>query len=177
MSRPSEDELRRFRAGDEALYRRLVAGHSPRLLALARSFARDMDEAHDLLQETWQRIYRKRDRFDGSGTWMGWFYAVCRNVCLARSRHRRPEERLDEQTAGPARANPATDAERLELRRSIYTAVMELPPRERDVVVLRLVEGRSTRETASELGCAEGTVKAALHHALRKLQGRMGDST
>ena len=50
---------------------------------------------------------------------------------------------------------------------------MELPERERDIVVLRMLYQRSIRETAEALGCAEGTVKAALHHALKKLQNSM----
>jgi RNA polymerase sigma factor (sigma-70 family) len=50
---------------------------------------------------------------------------------------------------------------------------MELPDRERDVVILRMLEGRSTREAAEALGCAEGTVKATLSHALKKLHSSM----
>ena len=50
---------------------------------------------------------------------------------------------------------------------------MDLSESERDVVVLRMLEQRSTRETADALRCAEGTVKATLHHALKKLQHSM----
>ncbi len=50
---------------------------------------------------------------------------------------------------------------------------MDLPERERDVVVLRMLYERSTRETAEVLGCAEGTVKSTLPHALKKLQVSM----
>ncbi len=55
----------------------------------------------------------------------------------------------------------------------VRTALMDLSERERDVVVLRMLEQRSTHETADALRCAEGTVKATLHHALKKLQHSM----
>ena len=63
--------------------------------------------------------------------------------------------------------------ERSALRESINRALMEIPERERDVVVLRMLHERSTQETAAAFGCAEGTVKSTLHHALKKLQVSM----
>ena len=57
-----------------------------------------------------------------------------------------------------------------DFRRDLNAAIMQLPDRERDVVILRLLDQRSTVETAAALGCAEGTVKAALHHAVGKLR-------
>lgn len=72
MSSLSRGELQRFHAGDEQLFRRLVDELSPRLLAVTRSFSRDLDEAHDLLQETWQRAYTKRGSFRGEGSILAW---------------------------------------------------------------------------------------------------------
>lgn len=173
--RLSEEELRRFRSGDAAHFRELVEVWSPRLLAVVRPFARDMDEAQDLLQETWRRIYEKRATYMGTGTLLGWFYAVCRNVCLGlRRRENWRGGSAEGMTEGPAGlAEPEPAAERVALRRSLQRAIMELPEREREVVILRLLGSRSTRETAEALGCAEGTVKAALHHAVIKLQAAL----
>ncbi len=156
------------------MFRRIVDAHSPRLLAAARPFAADADEAHDLVQRTWHRAYQRRRAYSGSGTLLGWLYAVCRNECLGEARSRETRERW-EQRAAAARAttDPHQELERIELHRSIWRALMELPARERDVVILRMLEQHSTRETARLLGCAEGTVKAALHHALQKLKGPM----
>ena len=60
--------------------------------------------------------------------------------------------------------------ERLSLREALMDAVLELSERQREVVLLRLVEGRSTAEAAELLECAEGTVKATLHQATLKLR-------
>ncbi len=176
MSSLTEHDLRRFRAGDEAMFRRVVHEYSPRLLAFVRPFAADLDDAHDLLQEMWHRAYEKRQSFVGSGTLLGWLYAVSRTVCLTVVERRVSRDRLGgaaAQTAAMIQQDPHLVAEHSALRESINRAVMELPERERDIVVLRMLYQRSTRETAEALGCAEGTVKAALHHALKKLQNSM----
>ena len=69
-----------------------------------------------------------------------------------------------------ALAPPDDGAKRAELRGKLVDAVADLPPRERDAVELRLVQGLSTKKAAQRMECAEGTVKAALHHARQKLQ-------
>ncbi|MCZ6916258.1 MAG: RNA polymerase sigma factor [Gemmatimonadetes bacterium] len=176
MIRLTGHELTRFHDGDELLFRRVVESWSPRLLAAVRPFATDLDDAHDLLQEAWQRAYEKRTAYTGTGTLIGWLYAVCRNVCLtALERRKSREQRIPNahDLALSAPRHPGDIVENAELGESINRAIMELPDRERDVVVLRLVEQRSTSETAELLGCAEGTVKAALHHAVKKLQSSM----
>ena len=165
-------ELDAFRRGDSALYRRLVECHSPRLLAIALAYTGDSDEAHDAVQEVWVRAYRSRDQLQSAGSFLGWLMTISRNVC--HSRGRRAEVRARDATGVPGAAPgtpPETDAgaERAELRSVVADAIAQLPPRQRDTVVLRILEARTTRETATLLGCAEGTVKASLHQALQNL--------
>lgn len=169
------DDALRFREGDAGVFRRVVDGCSPRLLAVTRSFATDDDDAHDLLQETWRRAWQRRETFRSTGSIQGWLYAVCRSVCLS---HRAKRSRVDVPAAvgalaAPESASPAAAAEQSELRAAIHLALMELPERERDVAWLRLVDGFTIRETAEALSIADGTVKATLHHAIRKLRTSM----
>ncbi len=176
LIRLTEDELARFHAGDHELFRRVVEECSPRLLAFVRPFAADSDGAHDLLQDMWRRAYEKRRTFRGTSTLIGWLYAICRNLGLAAARKRVFRESVALDPADHTGSQPDTPdvaTEHAELRVSINRALMDLPDRERDVVVLRLLDGKSTRETSQVLSCAEGTVKAALHHALKKLQSSM----
>ncbi len=171
------EEVAAIHRGDRDVLRRLIAGYSPRRLAVTRSFADDLDDAHDLLQDVWLRIYEKRTDFRGSGTFLGWALSVCRNVCIDRVQQRATRSRLldagVERVAKPFDVAADDLTHRGELRRALRKALMELPPRERDVVILRLLEGRTVRETAHRLKCAEGTVKATLHHALTKLRSSM----
>ena len=164
----TREALEKFWAGDPQTYRKLVDRYSPRLLGVTRSFARDLDHAHDLLQDSWVRAYEKRCQFTGAGSLFGWLYAITRSVCLGDARRPGRKSPLTESLASGDAAD--REAEGTELRAALLEAVFELPDRERDIVVHRLIDGDSTRATAAALGCAEGTVKAGLHHALAKLR-------
>ncbi len=176
MTTLDPNDLPSFYAGDDLLFRHLVERHTPRLLAFVRPFADGEDDAEDLVQETWQLVYRKRETFSGTGTLMGWIYSIARNVCLGR-RRRVAARSAASPDPGPHMGTETVLADRVvedaEFRRDLNSAIMQLPERERDVVILRLVEQRSTRETATTLDCAEGTVKAALHHAIHTLRVTM----
>jgi len=165
-------ELEAFWRGDSRLFRRIVEAASPRLLGSVRPYVRDLDEARDLVQETWHRAFLRRRDFRGDGSLVGWLLAIARNV--ARAHVRAPASRFESQTEiGESPGHPEPDLEVLELRRALLNAVDELPERERETLVYRLVLELSTRETAARLGCAEGTVKAALSHAVVKLRAAM----
>ena len=156
-------DLARFHAGDDAYFADLVRIHSPRLRPYLRRFDGDPD---DLLQEVWLRAYRKRASFAATGSFIGWLLSICRTVGL---RGQKRHEPLHDDVAHSE--HDPIEALELERRRdSFRAAVQELPERQRDVVLLRIVEGRTTAETARILSCAEGTVKATLHHAIANLQ-------
>ena len=159
-----------FRAGDDATFRALVHAESSRLLAIVRRYAQDDAEADDLLQQSWLAIYRSRAQFDARGSLAGWMMAVCRNTCLSYARRRHVAPVTVPLAPGDDDASvPPPDAA-VNVADAINDAIAGLAPRERDVALLRLVEGLSTREVAERLGCAEGTVKATLHRATAKLR-------
>ncbi len=167
----------RFCAGDQALFRDLVREMSPRLLHLIRSYARDDAHAADLLQASWIQIYRKRARFSGTGSFLGWALAVCRNVCRMEARKRRGVRpvRLDEygdlQDSGPG---PAEVHIQRQQASALYVALERLPVRERDAIVLRIIEGKSTAEVAHILAVKEASVRSLVHRGLKKLRRMSG---
>ncbi|MGH7576259.1 MAG: RNA polymerase sigma factor [Longimicrobiales bacterium] len=175
----SADDLARFHRGDLSFFDRLVRELSPRLLCLLRAFAPDPDDAADLLQDTWTRAFEQRHSFRGDGSLLGWLAAIGRNLALARRRRSglAPRVPIDATICSAALraagASPFDEAAAEERRRKLREAVLELPDRQRDVIILRVLEDRTTRETAESLGCAEGTVKATLNRALRKLEARL----
>ncbi|HEX9105721.1 MAG TPA: sigma-70 family RNA polymerase sigma factor [Longimicrobiales bacterium] len=173
---PVPDDVARFRAGDAAAFGDLWARCSPYLAAVAQPFAADRQDLADLLQQTWARIYERRKEFDGRGSLLGWMMTVCRRECLGRTR--REKVRWAAEAAYVAGQEAGADPEPEPLssaeRRSVHAAVAALPPRQRDAVLLRILDGRSTRETAVLMGCAEGTVKALLHQGVQNLRERMG---
>jgi RNA polymerase sigma-70 factor (ECF subfamily) len=165
-------DLGRFHAGDEALFAKLVDAYSPRLLPQLRRYAGSDVDAHDLLQELWLRAYRKRASFDGRGSFVGWLLMVARSVGMTavRKREREPVTQDLQDVAADS------DSDTGPLRDAVRDAVLALPERQRDVVLLRLVEGMNTAETARRLQCAEGTVKATLHQATRKLREQLQET-
>jgi RNA polymerase sigma factor (sigma-70 family) len=173
------DELRRFREGDPELFRQLVQRESPRLLHYACHLTRDRRAADELVHETWVHAFRKRHGYGAAGPLLSWLVAICRSRfqqgVRAESRQGALAARAakaDEWHAEPAAAKTV---EREELRGRLAAALARLPDRQRDVVVCRLVEELSTRETAARLDVAEGTVKATLHQALRALRSLLGE--
>ena len=159
-------DLDRFHAGDEALFAELVAAYSPRLLPQLRRYAGADADAEDILQEVWLRTYSKRKTFDGRGSFFGWLLTVSRTVGIAAVRKRMRDPGVEGLPEVAARGDPDAGM----LGDTLRDAVLALSARQREVVLLRLVEGMSTAETACLLRCAEGTVKATLHQATRKLQ-------
>lgn len=167
-----EFDLLRFHSGDESLFTELVTAYSQRLMPLLRRYAGPEGDADDLLQEVWLRVYRKRQQFDGRGSLLGWLLAVSRTVGITEARKRAGEPPFHDLPDVAARFHP----DEVVLRETLREAVLALPERQRDVVILRLVEGMSTAETARRLQCAEGTVKATLHHATKKLREHLKET-
>ena len=158
-------DLDRFHAGDERLFTELVRSYSPRLLPHLRRYSQSADtDINDLLQEVWLRAFQKRRGFDGRGSLFGWLLTICRTVGMSAVRKHAQVAPVTEMSATMPDVNRNLERTRL------HEAVDELPERQRDVVILRVVEDKSTAETARILGCAEGTVKAALHAAMHKLK-------
>ncbi len=173
MNLEQDLDIARFRTGNHLVFRTIVERYSPRLLALVRSFVDDGDEAHDLLQDVWRRAYIKRRTFAGTGTLLGWLLTIARTVGLANVERRKSRARFDPDPSlhmGSSGPDPSHIAEQRELAHSIRRALLGLADREREVVILRMLEQRTTRESAALLDCAEGTVKASLHSALKKLR-------
>ena len=163
-------DIDRFHAGDERLFAELVRTYSPRLLPQLRRYARVDGAVDDLLQDVWLRAFQKRRGFDGRGSLFGWLLTICRTVGLASVSRRGEEIDMEdiERIASPDELEPAIHR-KLEHGR-LRAAIESLPARQREVVLLRVTEDRSTAEAARILGCAEGTVKASLHAAIHKLQ-------
>ncbi|HET9439841.1 MAG TPA: sigma-70 family RNA polymerase sigma factor [Longimicrobiales bacterium] len=162
-------DIERFHEGDERLFAELVRAYSPRLLAYLRKFNDGSYDA-DLLQDVWLRAFQKRRGFDGRGSLFGWLLTICRTVAL---RNASMEQRYADLGAVEnvlSSATPATDSDAFSERARLQQAIERLPARQREVVLLRIIEDRSVADTARTLGCAEGTVKAALHTAIRRLQ-------
>lgn len=138
----------------------------------------DRDEARDLAQDVFVRVYRNLDRYQ-PGTFEGWLYRITKNLFLDRVRRRkrvRLEPLPEEEWRQPSDLAPGP-AERIEtgmLRGDLEQALSELPPLFRTAVVLCDVQGLSYEEVAEATGWPLGTVRSRIHRGRRLLRRRLG---
>lgn len=174
MINESDAELvKRFQRGDIAAFECFIERYQDRLYRLARVFLYEGQSADDAVQEVLIRAYRGLPAFRFASKPFSWMYRVLKNVCSEMNRRAGREAMPSQQT------EPAIDEARLYEQRQclqqVYDALSELGRRERDVVLLRVFEGCSEKETATILGVRPGTVKTLLHRGLKKLREKHGE--
>lgn len=170
VDEPSDTELvRRFQGGDSAAFHQFVCRFQDPVYRLAAVWLDDAQQVDDASQEVFLRSYRGLHRFRFRSAPFTWLYRMTKNVCFEMNRKRRPEA-LEYEPRDPA-IGPEGLASRLDAARQVRQLVSTLPERQREVVLLRVFEDLSVRDTASAMGCREGTVKALLHKATKNLQG------
>lgn len=174
-------------AGDDVAFERLVERYQQRTFRLAWSIVRDAEEARDLSQEAFVRLFQVARTFRGRARFSTWFYRLVVNLCLDHRRKHRwwhqvfaREERgpegessLDEQPEAP-RADPADVLGRERTLARVWDAAGRLSPQQRAVLVLHVQEELPMSEVASVLGCAEATARVHLHRALSTLRSMVG---
>jgi RNA polymerase sigma-70 factor (ECF subfamily) len=177
----SDHELiRGARAGNAAAFEQLVYRYDEKVLALALRYVGSRDDAKDIYQEVFVRVYRALGSFRMESEFSTWLYRITVNVCLSHKsdRKRRPEASPGEgpRDARDIAAIPAEDAsadERMhaaEIASRVAGAVERLSPKQRLVFTLRHYQGHKLREIASMMECTEGTVKRYLFAATQKMR-------
>ena len=168
----SDAELvRQFKSGDAAAYDAIVRRFQDRVFRLACVWLYDEQSAQDAAQEVFVRGFKGLRSFRFRSTPFTWLYRTTRNVCNEFNRARTAEP-LDDEPQDPNSA-PERDVSQYESARQVRQLVAGLPDRQREVVVLRIFEDMSVKETAQSMGCREGTVKALLHKATEQLKTKM----
>lgn len=162
-----------FRRGEESAFTALVIKYREGVYRVARRMLGSHEDAADATQEVFIRAYRALPRFDGRSQVYTWLYRIAVNLCLdARSRLARMPLVDDEDSVRDRPGGPVLEeeAEGREVGRLVARAVGVLPPRQRAMVVLRLYQDLPYEAIARIMGCSEGTVKATMFAALRKLR-------
>src|SRR5258708_17487968 len=190
------------RAGDESAFSALTERHRRELLVHCYRMVGNLEDAEDLVQETFLRAWRGRSGFEGRSTLRAWLYKIATNACLdaiKRSRRRIqvvdppgaqdqppsfdevpwlqpfPDRLLADTVPGGSEPDAVVVAkETIEL--AFLAAIQHLPPRPRGVLILRDVLGWSAQETAEALDGSTAAVNSALQRASARLQelGRPG---
>jgi RNA polymerase sigma-70 factor (ECF subfamily) len=178
-----ESLCRRVGARDEAAFEGLVARYQGRAYRLAWSLLRNAEDARDVSQEAFLRVYRTAGSFRGDARFSTWFYRILVNLCLDHRRRGRWWQRLPMRPddagdpAGPTLerqpAPPFDPGERLGREQTLarlWAAVDRLSPQQRAAIVLHAQEDLPTDQIAEVLKCSEATVRVHLHRAVSSLR-------
>jgi RNA polymerase sigma-70 factor, ECF subfamily len=164
--------IRNAKAGDAAAFERIVILHECVVLRVAQRILLNSEDAKDAAQEVFIRLHRTLNRFDEEKDLGPWLYRLTVNTCrdfLRRSR--KGDVALDDvYDASNERPNPEESAVVAQQYRMVLDALRRLSPREREVVVLRDLEGRPTEEVAVILGSSETTVRSQLSTGRMKMK-------
>jgi RNA polymerase sigma-70 factor (ECF subfamily) len=181
--------IRAAQAGDAAAFERLVHCYDQAVLRLAWSLLRSPEDARDVYQEAFLRVYRNLQHFRFDASFQTWLYRIVTNLCLDHLRRRkvRREESSVQETAGGARdrtdgvieervdGDPERRIHSRQLQARIQDALEGLTPRERMVFELRHYEGLRLRAIGEALGTSEEAAKNCLFRATQKMRSALGD--
>lgn len=174
MPAPDERELiLRAKEGSDGAFRQLVNLHMKSAYDIAIGFVGDHDDARDVAQDAFVSVHRSLGGFRGDSEFRTWLYRIVTNLSMNKIRSRTSRARFEVHTDDMIEnmAHPESGgAERTDLTAHIERALHELPTLQRAVVLLRHLNGLSTKEVSSILECSEGTVKTHLHRGLKKMR-------
>jgi RNA polymerase sigma-70 factor (ECF subfamily) len=171
-------------AGDQIAWEQIVRQNWRKVFNVAYKFVGKHDEAEDLTQDIFLKIFKALKTFDRRANFQTWIISISRNLCIDHYRSVRKERQTiardvdsnDLQPATPERG-PYAQAEHQDLRAQLRQALETLPITLRTAVVLRDLQELSYQEIADRLGLPEGTVKSRINrgrielaHQLRRLQ-------
>ncbi|MCI0409902.1 MAG: sigma-70 family RNA polymerase sigma factor, partial [Acidobacteria bacterium] len=166
-------------------YEELVRLHTGRLLAVARRFVRNPEDAQDVVQEAFISAFRSLDRFEGTAQLSTWLHRIVVNAALMRlrSRRRAPEESIEELLPKFLENGHAAELSRewgvsgeeavqqAQTRHMVRQCIERLPESYRLVLILRDIEEMDTEEAAKLMGITANAVKIRLHRARQALRG------
>jgi RNA polymerase sigma-70 factor (ECF subfamily) len=183
--------VRKAQAGDRLAFEGLVRKYDREVLRLASHLMRGSEDARDIYQESFLRVYRNLHRFRFECSFYTWLYRIVTNVCLdhlRRQNSRREDQApaaengenastdfFDRQPEARAAANPERHLMGQEIGKHINEALDLLSPRERTVFELKHYQGLKLRVIGEMLGTSEETVKNSLFRATRKMRARLNN--
>lgn len=180
-----EELMARYANGDagafEEIYRRY---RGPVFRFILRSVKGDREAAEDLFHEVMMKVIGAAKRYQPTAKFNTWLFRIARNTCIDAARRRKfePQKRLSdplsadsedgltlEETVGDGGASPENGAADSETREAVMDLLNEMNPDQKEVFLLREVEGLSFQEVARIVGCTESTAKSRMRYAMNHL--------
>jgi RNA polymerase sigma-70 factor, ECF subfamily len=181
--------IRAAQRGDQDAFEQLVRAYDQSVLRLAMNLLRSPEDARDVYQEAFLRVYRNLDSFRFDCSFHTWLYRIVTNICLDQLRKRKvrkeepavietsdgPIDRMEAFEEEAALADPERAMWNRQLKDKIDNALQDLTPRERLVFELRHYQGLRLRNIGEVLGTTEEAAKNCLFRATQKMRSVLGD--
>ncbi|HCL00253.1 MAG TPA: hypothetical protein DHW42_09150 [Candidatus Marinimicrobia bacterium] len=178
MEQQEIEIIEKIKNGDGMAFQKIMSKYGERVMGLAFHFTKNHQDAEDLYQETFIKVYRNIDSFRFESEFFTWVYRILTNHAF---NYFRKSKRMSIVDPGendylwetlPADESCEADQATLNssLREEIDRALLQLSPQQRVVFILKHYEGKKIKDIALILDCTEGTVKRYLFRATRKLQ-------
>ena len=172
MSGENEQNLvERCRQGNDEAWRELVDRFGQKVYSVAYHFTLKREDAEELSQEIFLKIFESLDRYNGGFPLIAWIVALSRNLWIDRYRRRKREQSfrfVSDDAVAPlltSRDDPAADALRKERTKILFSALAEIPEDLAEILVLRDLDGLAYEEIGKALELPDGTVKSRLFRA------------
>ncbi len=168
--------------GDSTAYRGLVEKYQTRVFAMVYGMVRNREDARDITQDAFVKAYKNLKNFRLESSFYTWLYRIAMNLAIDHTRKQKRQatsgfdEAIGAKDADGSIAeihhqdSPRKSLERKQLYGLIMTALDKLPAEQKQIVLLREVEGLSYKEISDVMEIPEGTVMSRLYYARKKLQ-------
>ncbi|MCH9028780.1 MAG: RNA polymerase sigma factor [Bacteroidetes bacterium] len=186
MALSDSELITQAKSGNDSAFEELIFRYDRSVLAIAFKFVHNSDDAKDIYQEVFIRVYRGLKNFEMKSEFSTWLYRIATNVCLSnKSRSKKQlyvsideqNESEDDESVNVELADnemdPAELMANLDLGDIIQDAVDSLSSKQRMTFILKHYEGYKIREISDMLNCKEGTVKKYLFDAIRNLRKKL----
>jgi RNA polymerase sigma-70 factor (ECF subfamily) len=181
--------IKAAQAGDQDAFGQLVRAYDQSVLRLAMNLLRSPDDAQDIYQEAFMRVYKNLHTFRFDCSFQTWLYRIVTNLCLDQLRRRKvrkeeptvvatSEGTLDRAETAPevrADSDPQRHLFSGQIRRKVKEVLNQLTPRERMVFEMRHYQGLRLRHIGEILGTTEEAAKNCLFRANQKMRSALGD--
>jgi RNA polymerase sigma-70 factor (ECF subfamily) len=188
LIQPSDEALlTAYRDGDPEAFEALLGRYRRPVFNFVLRFVRERGRAEELYQDVWLKVIERCDDFRGDAKFSTWLYTIARNLCVDHRRKMRfrAHAPLHGPNPGPGPSgeerwvNPGPSAEEAAMAgrmgQRIAQAVQALPPEQREVFLLRQLQGLPFHEIAEIVGTPTNTVKSRMRYALERLQVALDD--
>jgi len=171
--------LDRCRQGDDLAWEAFVRQFERRIYSIASGYASGPDEARDLAQDIFVRLFETKGRWAPADAFLPWLIRVARNVCLDQLRRKKARPPAEDIQAdemwdlASASAGPEAELETVGKQRLVWRALQSLGHLSREMIQLKEIQGLSLQEVAAMLGVPIGTVKSRSNRARLELAERV----